>query len=177
MIAACREPDRTKGRELMHQLIDSVSVGVPNALTEVTTTLGRTLIKRAADVMAYFDRPGTPNGPTDAINGRLKHLRGSALGFRNLNLGPVQLVVAGKTQSLCSRCTTAVRCETRCSAGFGSRYSDRVIRGTALLASRQAASRCMSSVHPESEPSEQRWNCRTVHKKWPMQSPDSRRNI
>jgi len=43
-----------------------------------------TLKKRAADVLAYFDRPGTSNGPTEAINGRLEHLRGSALGFRNL---------------------------------------------------------------------------------------------
>ncbi|WP_265977848.1 transposase [Mycobacterium canetti] len=56
---------------------------VPAALTEVIT-LGRTLKKRAADVLAYFDRPGTSNGPTEAINGRLEHLRGSALGFRNL---------------------------------------------------------------------------------------------
>ena len=40
--------------------------------------------KRAADVLAYFDRPGTSNGPTEAINRRLEHLRGSALGFRNL---------------------------------------------------------------------------------------------
>ncbi|OOL29375.1 hypothetical protein GQ85_26380 [Rhodococcus rhodochrous] len=48
------------------------------------TTLGRTLKKRAVDVLAYFDRPGTSNGPTEAINGRLEHLRGSALGFRNL---------------------------------------------------------------------------------------------
>ena len=46
--------------------------------------LGRTLTKRAADVLAYFERPGTSNGPTEAINGRLEHLRGSALGFRNL---------------------------------------------------------------------------------------------
>ncbi|MBP2436194.1 transposase [Microbacterium amylolyticum] len=38
----------------------------------------------AADVLAFFDRPGTSNGPTEAINGRLEHLRGSALGFRNL---------------------------------------------------------------------------------------------
>ena len=30
------------------------------------------------------DLPGTSNGPTEAINGRLEHLRGSALGFRNL---------------------------------------------------------------------------------------------
>ena len=47
-------------------------------------TLGRTLKRRAADVLAYFDRAGTSNGPTEAINGRLEHLRGSALGFRNL---------------------------------------------------------------------------------------------
>jgi len=83
MIAAYREPDRTRGRELMQGLIESVSRGVPRALTEVIT-LGRTLKKRAADVLAYFDRPGTSNGPTEAINGRLEHLRGSALGFRNL---------------------------------------------------------------------------------------------
>ncbi len=83
MIAAYREPDRAKGRELMSKLIDSLSHVVPAALTEVIT-LGRTLKKRAADVLAYFDRPGTSNGPTEAINGRLEHLRGSALGFRNL---------------------------------------------------------------------------------------------
>lgn len=83
MIAAYREPDRAKGRELMSKLIKSVSHGVPRALSEVIT-LGRTLAKRAADVLAYFDRPGTSNGPTEAINGRIEHLRGSALGFRNL---------------------------------------------------------------------------------------------
>jgi transposase len=83
MITAYREPDRAKGRELMTKLIESVSQGVPAALSEVIT-LGRTLKKRAADVLAYFDRPGTSNGPTEAINGRLEHLRGSALGFRNL---------------------------------------------------------------------------------------------
>ena len=83
MIAAYREPDRARARTSMQQLINSISHGVPAALSEVTT-LGRTLKKRAADVLAYFDRPGTSNGPTEAINGRLEHLRGSALGFRNL---------------------------------------------------------------------------------------------
>lgn len=83
MVAAYREPDRTRGRELMQQLITSVSHGVPGALKELAT-LGRTLKKRACDILAYFDRPGTSNGPTEAINGRLEHLRGSALGFRNL---------------------------------------------------------------------------------------------
>ncbi|HEY0951341.1 ISL3 family transposase [Nocardioides sp.] len=83
MIAAYRHEDRRAGRELMTKLIGSLSSGVPKALTELTT-LGRTLKKRAEDVLAYFDRPGTSNGPTEAINGRLEHLRGSALGFRNL---------------------------------------------------------------------------------------------
>ncbi len=83
MIAAYREPDRTHGRALMTSLIKSVGHGVPAALTELRR-LGRTLTTRAVDVLAYFDRPGTSNGPTEAINGRLEHLRGSALGFRNL---------------------------------------------------------------------------------------------
>ncbi len=83
MITAYREPDRAAGKQIMTGLIASVSAGVPGKLKEVIT-LGRTLKKRAADVLAYFDRPGTSNGPTEAINGRLEHLRGSALGFRNL---------------------------------------------------------------------------------------------
>lgn len=61
----------------------ALSTSVPAELTELIT-LGRSLKRRAADVLAYFERPGTSNGPTDAINGRLEHLRGSALGFRNI---------------------------------------------------------------------------------------------
>jgi transposase len=80
MLHAYREPDR----ELMSKLIESVSNGVPRPLDGDRHPLGRALKKRAADVLAYFDRPGTSNGPTEAINGRLEHLRGSALGFRNL---------------------------------------------------------------------------------------------
>ena len=83
MIGAYREPDRKHGRALMGKLIESVSHAVPAALTELRR-LGRTLTTRAGDVLAYFDRPGTSNGPTEPINGRLEHLRGSALGFRNL---------------------------------------------------------------------------------------------
>jgi transposase len=82
-VAAYREPDRKKGATMMAALITTLSTGVPKPLQELTT-LGRTLKKRAADVLAYFERPGTSNGPTEAINGRLEHLRGSALGFRNL---------------------------------------------------------------------------------------------
>jgi len=83
LIQAYRHQNKTRGRELMAGLIETVSSGVPAALIEVVT-LGRTLKKRADDVLAYFERPGTSNGPTEAINGRLEHLRGTALGFRNL---------------------------------------------------------------------------------------------
>jgi transposase len=57
MITAYRDPDRRKGRALMEKLINSLSHGVPAALSELAT-LGRTLKQRAADVLAYFDRPG-----------------------------------------------------------------------------------------------------------------------
>jgi transposase len=83
MIAAYREPDKKHGKAMMQAVIDSVASGVPATLTEIRK-LGRTLKQRATDILALFDRPGTSNGPTEAINGRLERLRGSALGFRNL---------------------------------------------------------------------------------------------
>lgn len=84
IVAAYRHPDRTRGRHRLRAVIQSLYAGVPAALKELTT-LGRTLRRRATDVLAYFDRPGTSNGPTEAINGRLEHLEGTALGFRNLD--------------------------------------------------------------------------------------------
>ena len=84
MIAAYRHPDRATGRAAMRAVIAALRDGVPAVLAELRR-LGRTLNQRAADVLAYFERPGTSNGPTEALNGRLEHLRGSALGFRNLN--------------------------------------------------------------------------------------------
>ncbi|BDZ37442.1 ISL3 family transposase [Microbacterium suwonense] len=83
MITAYREPDRKLGKYLMQSVIDATSSAVPTGLEEIRK-LGRTLKQRATDILAFFDRPGTSNGPTEAINGRLEHLRGSALGFRNL---------------------------------------------------------------------------------------------
>ena len=68
---------------MMQAVIDTITSGVPVALVEVRK-LGRTMRQCAADILAFFDRPGTSNGPTEATNGRLEHLRGSALGFRNL---------------------------------------------------------------------------------------------
>ncbi|WP_019481127.1 ISL3 family transposase [Arthrobacter sp. TB 23] len=83
IVAAYREPNKTQGKQMMQAVINSVTSGVPAALVEIRR-IGRTLKQRAADVLAFFDRPGTSNGPTEAINGRLEHLRGSALGFRNI---------------------------------------------------------------------------------------------
>ena len=67
----------------MTKLTTDLSNSVPKSLVELIT-LGQTLTKRAVDVLAHFNRPGTSNGPTEALNGRLEHLRASALGFRNL---------------------------------------------------------------------------------------------
>jgi transposase len=83
IVAAYRNPDRGAAKTSLARTITTISAGVPAALSELVT-LGRTLSRRAGDVLAYFDRPRTSNGPTEAINGRLEHLRGTALGFRNL---------------------------------------------------------------------------------------------
>lgn len=83
IVAAYRNPNRTHAKKRLRKLIDAISHGIPNTLTELQT-LGRTMKRRAADILAYFDHVGTSNGPTEAINGRIEHLRGTALGFRNL---------------------------------------------------------------------------------------------
>ena len=83
VVQAYRNPDRIAAKQQLADVIKRLAADVPPALTELIT-LGRTLKRRAPDVLAYFDRPGTSNGPTEAINGRLEHLRGTALGFRNL---------------------------------------------------------------------------------------------
>lgn len=44
----------------------------------------RALKRRLQDAPAYFDHAFPRNGPTEAIDGRLEHLRGIALGFTNL---------------------------------------------------------------------------------------------
>lgn len=63
-------------------MIKAVRSGAPSPLVELTKH-GRTLNKRLADILAYFDRPHTSKRPTKAINGRLEHLRCTALGLRN----------------------------------------------------------------------------------------------
>ena len=67
---------------MMTATIDSLPRGVPAVLEELAQ-LGRTLHRRRADILAFFDHH-TSNGPTEAINGRLEALHRNALGFRNL---------------------------------------------------------------------------------------------
>ena len=67
----------------MTRLIDSLQSGVPAGLNELRS-LGKTLYRRRDDILAFFDHPGTSNGPSEAINGLLEHLRGTARGFRNI---------------------------------------------------------------------------------------------
>ena len=84
VVTAYNEPDRRRGKKLMQALIKLITEpDLPVELIEVKR-LGTTLKKHAQSILAYFDRPGTSNGPTEAINGRLENLRGIALGFRNL---------------------------------------------------------------------------------------------
>ena len=79
------EPEKYSGlgRKRLRELIDTLKATTPAWFTELRR-LAYTLDRRRADILAYFDHPRTSNGPTEAINGRLEHLRGSALGFRNL---------------------------------------------------------------------------------------------
>jgi transposase len=82
-ILAYRNENKAFGRWFLNQMIDTITTGVPPALIEVKK-LAVTLSRRRDDVLAFFDHPGTSNGPTEAINGRLEYLRGIALGFRNI---------------------------------------------------------------------------------------------
>ena len=83
MVTAYQQPDKKLGKFVMQSVINSLTSNVPPALIELRK-LGRTLKQRAADVLAFFERPRTSNGPTEAINKRLEHLRNSAPGFPNL---------------------------------------------------------------------------------------------
>ena len=83
VVAAYREKFSGLGRKRLRELIDLLKSTTPAWFTELRK-LAYTLDRRRADILAYFDHPRTSNGPTEAINGRLEHLRGSALGFRNL---------------------------------------------------------------------------------------------
>ena len=83
VIQAYGHPQKSEGKKLMTRVINTLRKGLPPGLEELAQ-LGRTLWRRREDILAYFDI-GASNGPVEAINGRLEHLRGIALGFRDLN--------------------------------------------------------------------------------------------
>lgn len=82
-VAVYRHTGPARGRNIFEGMIATLSSDVPKDLPELVT-LVLTLKRRATDILAFFDHPGTSNGPSEAINGRLEHLRGTALGFRNI---------------------------------------------------------------------------------------------
>ena len=83
LIAAYGNPDRRAGKLTMFKCLKRIRTGLPKGLEELAQ-LGRSLWKRRHEILAYFDTR-ISNGPVEAINGRLEHLRGIALGFRNLD--------------------------------------------------------------------------------------------
>jgi len=83
VVAAYREKYGGLGRKRLRELSDVLKATTPAWFAELRKH-AYTYDRRRTDILAYFDHPGTSNGPTEAINGRLEHLRGSALGFRNL---------------------------------------------------------------------------------------------
>lgn len=64
--------------------IDSLARNVSTTLPK-WAKLERTLSKRQVDILAFLrPSPRTSHAPTEAVNGRLEHLLGTALSFRNL---------------------------------------------------------------------------------------------
>ena len=105
IIDAYRAPNTSAGKALMQAEINTLtSTRRTERSSPSSSRWAGHSNAEPRDILAYFDHPHTSNGPTEAINGRLEHLRGSALGFRNLAhyiiegvgvLGGVGRVVAG----------------------------------------------------------------------------------
>ena len=83
IIACYRHKDPRLGRRMMGALIDALAEPAATRRCPELRSLGRTLKRRRADILAYFTHQHSSNGPTEAINGRLETLRGIAMGFDN----------------------------------------------------------------------------------------------
>ena len=83
VIEAYQADQPAEGKKIITRLITSIQSGVPASLEELRS-LGQTMKRRRDDILAFFDHPGTSNGPTEAVNGLLEHLHGTARGFRNI---------------------------------------------------------------------------------------------
>ncbi len=84
IIDAYSHPKPSVGKKLMRKVMNTIRTGLPAGLEELAQ-LGRTLWRKRKQVLAFFDHGGASNGPVEAVNGRLEHLRGIALGFRNFD--------------------------------------------------------------------------------------------
>lgn len=82
MITAYRTTSRAEDKTAMVKLNDTLGKPIPTALVEVAK-LGRTLTKQRDDILTFFHHTDSSNDPTEAINMRLEHLRGTTLGLRN----------------------------------------------------------------------------------------------
>mgnify|MGYP001690860655 FL=1 len=83
VIEAYQADQPAEGKKIMTRLITSIHSGVPAGLEELRS-LGQTMKQRRDDIPAFFDHPGASNGPTEAVNGLLEHLHGTARGFRSI---------------------------------------------------------------------------------------------
>ena len=73
VIDAYQAPDPAEGKKIMTRVIDAIKAGVPAGLDELRS-LGQTMKRRRDDILAFFDHPGTSNGPTEAVKCRCRHL-------------------------------------------------------------------------------------------------------
>lgn len=80
VIDAFQHTDEWTSKRGMQKVNEQLRMGLPEGLEE-PARLGRTLWHGWAQVPAFYKRGGASNGPVEAINGRLEHLRGIALGF------------------------------------------------------------------------------------------------
>ncbi len=76
LIDAYDQERKRDGKILMYKVLKKIHTGLPAGLAELAQ-LGRSLWARRKEILAYFDT-GASNGPVEAINGRLEHLRGIA---------------------------------------------------------------------------------------------------
>ena len=84
MIGAYRHPDRTRGSRAHAGRHRRPQPRRADRVDRATTAGPDPASSGPRTCWPTSTTPGTSNGPTEAINGRLEHLRGSALGFRNL---------------------------------------------------------------------------------------------
>ena len=80
VIEAYQADQPAEGKKIMTRLITSIHSGVPAGLEELRS-LGQTMKQHRDDILAFFDHPGTSNGPTEAVNELPEHLHGTTKSF------------------------------------------------------------------------------------------------